>query len=546
MSLPGLPDTFRAKDDKDDSFKGLPSSFKKRKEFTKKEKAKDITEQVLKKGVSSIAGAYGNLLDLIHGQTQQRQTPAQEALSRLEFEAPESLLPFLQDENIIPQFTRLASQPEAESLIEMLGGPQEAQTPEGRIAGRGIEFIGGSLPLGASSKLLALLGAAGGGGQLTRELGGPEALAKGIELIPLAQAGYQIGKGIKGAKTPLKHPSGIPVRKFENLKKPTPVFEKTAQNVRESIENDFRKITSDLLKKTNKSYAALSENPEFKQQVGSIFEKVKNSASEFPEPIKPRGMIKTLTQEVDNIGKHGISLSDSEKVKRHLLKKYRNDIVNKSVTAEKLLDQYRKNNKDLSKLNPYGDKALENIGKREALEIYNRAISSAIEEHYPNSDYSNLFKFSNQRWSEIKKIENIDKYLNALFGKDKIAFKQAEKIFTDPKKAEYLKNAIGNEAFSDFKQLHKDLLSQENALKLLKSKGYEMQDLSTAATTYILKPSLAKAKFGADFVTKLYRRTLSDPAMVREWKKAMTDLKKGKVSQALTVLNQLSKEEKKD
>jgi hypothetical protein len=545
MSLPGLPKSFRPKEvieeSEEETLEGLPSSFKKAKKVSDKEILKDIGKQVFKKGTAGALGGYGNLLDLIHAQTKERMTPGQEALTQAEFEAPESLLPFLQDDDILPRYSRLPSQQEAETLIEMLGGPGEAQTEAGRIAGRGAEFVGSALPFGARGKLLFLLASVGLGGQLTRELGGPEAVATGIELLPLAQAGVNIAKAVRGPKVPVTKPSGMPVRKFEKLKKATPVFEETARRARESVEGDFRRLTSDLLKKTNKSYVALSENPEFKQQVGDLFGKVRQAASEFPEAITPRGMAQYLTKEIESIGKKGISLSDSEKIQRSLLRKFRKDIVNKKVTAEQLVDQYRKNNDQLSKLYPYGDKALENIGKRNALESYNRAIAEAIEDHFPQSEFSDLFKFTNKRWSEIKKIETVDKYLNALFGKDKIDFTQAEKIFTDPKRAERLKNALGAPSFDEFKQINRDLLSQENALKLLKTKGLSLDNLSKMAASYILKPELAKTKFGVDFAKKVYRRTLNRPEYVRDWRKALTLLKKGQVEQALSGLNELAK-----
>src|SRR5690606_27641034 len=105
----------------------------------------------------------------------------------------------------------------------------------------------------------------------------------------------------------------------------------------------------------------------------------------------------------------------------------------------------------------------------------------------------------------------VDKYLDALLKGDKINFRQAEKMLADPKKGERLKNALGKEAYEDFRQLNTDLLSQENALKLMKSKGMNLDDLPKAAAAYILKPALAKAKFGKDFVTSLYRTTLANP-----------------------------------
>jgi len=109
-----------------------------------------------------------------------------------------------------------------------------------------------------------------------------------------------------------------------------------------------------------------------------------------------------------------------------------------------------------------------------------------------------------------------------------------------------MKNAIGKESFEDFKQLNKDLFSQENTLKLLKSKGVNIDDLSKAARSYIVKPGIAKAQFGIDFVTKLYRRALANPKMTKDWKNALKDLRKGKVKEAIASLTSLGKSTEND
>src|SRR5690606_11212270 len=140
MSLPGLPKSFRPKEGIDESEEetlvGLPASFRQSTKVSDNGKLKGIRQQVVKKGTERALSAYANLLDVIHAQTREKQTPGQEALTEAEFESPASLSPFLQDDDILPRYTRLPSQREAETFIEMLGGPGEAKTEAGRIAGR--------------------------------------------------------------------------------------------------------------------------------------------------------------------------------------------------------------------------------------------------------------------------------------------------------------------------------------------------------------------------------------------------------------------------
>src|SRR5690554_7347046 len=94
MSLPGLPKSFRPKEEieesEEETLVGLPASFRKSKKVSDKDKLKDIRQQVFKKGTAGALSAYGNLLDLIHAQTREKQTPGQEALTQAEFESPAS------------------------------------------------------------------------------------------------------------------------------------------------------------------------------------------------------------------------------------------------------------------------------------------------------------------------------------------------------------------------------------------------------------------------------------------------------------------------
>ncbi len=289
------------------------------------EKGKDIAQQVAKKGVAAPLGAYGDLLDFFHAQTKERLLPGQEALAQAEFEAPETALPFLQDDDILPHYARLPAQSEVEQFIEMLGGPGEAKTEAGRIAGRGAELAGGVLPFGAGAGFAALQGAGGLMGQLLRELGYPTAGTAteiGTAVVPLAGAAKQIL-----TKKPTVKPSGLPERKFERLKKPTKVSPETLTKATNEIEKDVRSLTSDLLKDTNKSYKAMIEDPEFQSKIGDLFGKVAKEAKEFPESVTPLKLAESLGKEEATIGKKGLTLSDTEKVKRTEINRTRSNTI---------------------------------------------------------------------------------------------------------------------------------------------------------------------------------------------------------------------------
>src|SRR4029077_15422683 len=154
----------------------------------------DMIEQIITKGISGVTGSYGNILEATGLQPQdQVQTPAQQERSSREFEILEKmrngekptfseLLALSEDE--YPDIARLPTSKQVQKGIESVTGIGEGKTPAGRIAGRGAEFIGEGLAIpGGGLKALSTLGGAGAAGQSARELGAPEGLATGVEVV---------------------------------------------------------------------------------------------------------------------------------------------------------------------------------------------------------------------------------------------------------------------------------------------------------------------------------------------------------------------------
>jgi len=145
----------------------------------------DLKEVGKQAGIGAVRGlgTYGNLLDLARLQTKERQTPGQEALTKAEFEAPESILGFLQDEDILPRYTRLPNASEMEQLLKMFGVKTKPKTPAGKTARRIGEGLVGSATL-APTPLAIGAGAAGGAvGGLTEELTGSPLAGDVAEIV---------------------------------------------------------------------------------------------------------------------------------------------------------------------------------------------------------------------------------------------------------------------------------------------------------------------------------------------------------------------------
>ena len=167
----------------------------KQKNFGFLETAKDVGKQVVSKTISGLGGAYGNLLEAVGAQSPNRPDllpgQAQRINSADQFDLG-------LDDDILPSYAKLSTSDSVQKLLKELTGVGEGETPAGRIAGRGAEFLGEGLayPGSGTKALLALIGA-GVGGQSIRESGLPEGLASGVEI-----AGSIIPSAIQGRLAP--------------------------------------------------------------------------------------------------------------------------------------------------------------------------------------------------------------------------------------------------------------------------------------------------------------------------------------------------------
>lgn len=181
-----------------------------REEISEPSTIKDVGKQIAKRGVAGATGVYGDLLDLLGFQAKE-VLPGEKEVRGVESQILQKMqkegyvpsvaeLSFLSDDDITPRFSRLPSTEEATQFIEMLGGPGEAETAAGRIAGRGAEAAGAGAGLGGGiGTLLALLGG-GIAGQTAEELGAPPAVGAGVELATALLPGAVAKKLVPGAK----------------------------------------------------------------------------------------------------------------------------------------------------------------------------------------------------------------------------------------------------------------------------------------------------------------------------------------------------------
>ncbi len=367
--------------------------------------------------------------------------------------------------------------------------------------------------------------------QLSQKVGVPEPLS---DILGLAGSGYAASKvpgELKiGAET---KPSGLTTRRYEKLKNPKEVSSKKIQKINEKVESEFRNITNNILEKSpiNETYSSLKNDTGFKQQSREAFKDVSRLAEEIPEKISTEKIGKELVNQAFKKKGTGFSPSEYDKAHEKFVKTFIKETPKQEVSAADLVTQYRKNNEALSEIYEPGQSFAYNRAKRQALSDYNKSIAATIEKEFPDSEFSNLFKTTNKKWSEIMDAESIDKFMDKLFD-GKIKFEKGKQFFDKEGMTVPFKRALGEKGFKDFEQLMKDLMSTEQASKMMKvaeSKGFS--DLASTGLSYLIHPSLAKAKVGAGIVKgtyrKIYEALLDQPQLAVTWDKGVKAFKKG-------------------
>ncbi len=381
------------------------------------------------------------------------------------------------------------------------------------------------------------------------QVGVPEPLAE-IAGLGVSGVAAKVTPAVTPKIKPVTKPSGLPKRRFEKLKEPRAVSAAKKEQIHQKLEGDFRKISDEIIAESPvaKTKATLEENPAFKSEVSEQFKKVESLAEELPEKISTNEVKKSLMRKATKKEGTGFSPSEYDKDYKKFINEFIKETPTKDVTAKDLVSQYRKNNRSLSEAyDPSRSRAF-NRAKKDALLDYNRALSDLIEQKYPKSEFSKLFKETNKQWAEIADAEAIDKFIDGMFDGE-VKFKKGRRFFEYANEARPFKRALGAENFPKFEQLMKDMLSSENPAKMLKvAKQRGFTDLVETAGAYIIHPTIGKAKL-AYSVSKnafqsLVNAAIDKPQLMFTWEKAVDALKKGNFQAAEKSFASLDKQVK--
>ena len=419
-------------------------------------------------------------------------------------------------------------------IEESTGIPLQAKTGIQHAARLG-GTAAGFRPGGLSEKLTA--GVVAPAATKALEIAGvPEPVA---EIIGLGASGVAPSPSI----SKVVKPSGLTTRRFEGLQKPTKVTAARHEKITESVEKDFKKIADKILEK-NKTYSAMKEDNLFKEKISDLFDEVDVLARGIKKESDVSGLRNVFREKAKEKFGKGLTPNEFERAYRKEYKRISKELPFGTASAEELVDQFRKNNGALKELFEPGKSSAFNRAKKESLLDYNRSIEQVIKESYPESEFKNLFEFTNKRWKEINDLENIEEFMGDLF-KGKINYKEARKLFDERKGyiSKPFKAALGHEGFKNFKTLVEDLLSSEKAYSMLKKAEKEgFSDLVKMGGPYLISPKLGLIHSLSALGKKALKATLSNPKISITWKSALDNLKRGAFKEAQQDFKDLEKE----
>lgn len=557
MTSPAFPSSFKPIQQQNIQ-QQFPSSFKPLEENKEKQKSEEEPwwKSAIRTGYQPISGFLNTTTPGIAANfwhllaTGEAFDP--EEIDRIEAIAQREGVPFDRDKYTEAAKTALSYIPTLgnieRGIEEKTGAPLEAKTrlqkgikfatEAGRLAPQPGTFIG--------SKTAFTKPILGAGVEAAKEglieLGVPEPFAEplafGILRVP-QNATEAIGPTIEISKKP----SGLTERRFESLEKPIKVSPARFQKINESLEKDFRKISEDLFANSSISETRknLKESADFKNKASESFQKVQDFASKIPDKIPATDVQNSILNKINEKKHTGFVPGEYQETYDKFINDYLKKMQGKEISNQDLIGQYRSNNKELGQIYEHGKSTAYNNGKKDALLDFNRSIADVIEKKYPKTEYAELFKKSNDQWSNIMDSEKIDKFLDGLF-EGKIRYEKGKRFFEKEGVSRPFERSLGKEGFSDFKDLLSDLMSTKQGMSLIKiAENRGFTDFAKTAGAYLLHPDLLKGKFALDLAKEAYKAALDKPKLTIKWKKGIEQAKKGNFQEAQKSFNEITK-----
>jgi hypothetical protein len=374
-----------------------------------------------------------------------------------------------------------------------------------------------------------------GAREILLELGVPEPIADIASFAILKQPSEGAAQFKVGSKT---KPSGIPERRFEDIKQETKISPERLEIINKKVKHDFTNVLDKIIKDSPIGETAneLANNPKYLQETRELFEEVQARADSLPGTYST----KLIHDEMDALARQnfkGAKKSEYDIEYENYINKAKKDYVLEEMTEGQTVQQYRKNNAELTEIYEPGSSAGKNRAKRDALLDENRALANVMERRNRDPEMVKAFKENNARWTKIKDTEAVDELITDIFSGPKISHKKIHDFFDKKGYDRIFKRALGDEGYNKFVQLMDDMLTTERPYKMLRvaeKKGY--WDMSKNFMAYLVHPHLLTGKVAIEGVGKAYRgimnAMLDKPKVGFSFMEAIQDLKKGNFTAA--------------
>ena len=512
------------------------------------------TKNVLRKGIQGIKGyartnpaglAYDigtTAMQLGAGEALAELDELEERLPHLRKMFPDMGLPEHVDREKYLEAVKNASDyvPTIENLSkwgeEATGIPLEARDVFDRLLGLA-GMSAGAQPGSIAKKALAGVTAPIVSGS-AQAVGVPEALAD----IGGLMTGHATA-GIIPSISRAKKPSGMTIRRFESLKKPTTISPGVADTIKNKVEGEFRTISDKILSDRNQIYKDMKVNPSYFDELDQQFQKVASLSEEIPTELSPYDLKQSLFKRANLKNTKGISPSESEREFQKEIQRTAKGINDRKFhKASDYVEQYRKNNRELKRYYEPGKSKAYNEAKKEALLEYNRAIADEFEKNFPESEFVKLFKETNATNRVAKDVERVNEFVNELT-EGKIDFKKGHKFFSDTYTKNSFKRVLGEDGFKEYEILMKDLLSLEQPMSYIKkADAAGFWDLAKQAVPYLVNPKLGVFTSGYRVYKQAMNHLLSHPRLIPVWRRGIQEMKSGKYAAAQKTFEFLNRE----
>jgi hypothetical protein len=434
----------------------------------------DVAKQGVKETLIGAGGTYGDLLELagLGG-----QSPGEEARNTRDFETLSRMQepgyqPSLEDISSLsegsegPQSFRLPTSNDLRSVNESLGGPGEAETPQGKYAARAGKLYGSGLAFGQVNPIPAV--AAGTAGQAVEDFGGGPILQTAAEIATLLATQGKSGALSSSKKSVQEKIDSL--RKlgyadeditlainaaYKNGKR-TQIASKGAKTEKafEDFANKSDKIVSDII---SGEVPGIEKGTKFVHEMASdaYGQVAKEAAGITITNSKPflDASKKVVDQLQNTLGKNPEAQAFIKRISEAAMD------ATQYPSAEKMMNFYKE-------LNSMGNWLGRNQKDRLITQMKDGIKETFRKEGKQGSELATKFEKANKGIQKAYKAEEMSELLQKVTTQDGIDYKKMSKLFDKKENVELFKDVLGP--------------TQSKNIELIAKTGKEIKDFDKA------------------------------------------------------------------